>query len=94
MFLLSLLSDVNKMTDSQRRLFKRRVLALIDDIMDQSSENMNSPITLYSTPSPMSAAEVISTPITINESLNVVQSNTASLYYESIPMLLSQEDEE
>ncbi|XP_047519230.1 cell wall protein DAN4-like [Pieris napi] len=57
MFLLSLLSDVNKMTDSQRRLFKRRVLALIDDIMDQSSENMNSPITLYSTPSPMSAAE-------------------------------------
>ncbi|XP_047518825.1 A-agglutinin anchorage subunit-like [Pieris napi] len=94
MFLLSLLSDVNKMTDSQRRLFKRRVLALIDDIMDQSSENMNSPITLYSTPSPMSSAEVISTPITINESLNVVQSNTASLYYESIPMLLSQEDEE
>ncbi|XP_047505671.1 uncharacterized protein LOC125050106 [Pieris napi] len=94
MFLLSLLSDVNKMTDSQRRLFKRRVLALIDDIMDQSSENMNSPITLYSTPSPMSAAEVISTPITINESLNVVQSNTANLYYESIPMLLSQEDEE
>ncbi|XP_047523549.1 uncharacterized protein LOC125062991 [Pieris napi] len=94
MFLLSLLSDVNKMTDSQRRLFKRRVLALIDDIMDQSSENMNSPNTLYSTPSPMSAAEVISTPITINESLNVVQSNTASLYYESIPMLLSQEDEE
>lgn len=82
------------MTDGQRRLFKRRVLALIDDIMDQSSENINSPITLYSTPSPMSAAEVISTPITINESLNVVQSNNATLYYESIPMLLSQEDEE
>ncbi|XP_075991779.1 uncharacterized protein LOC142987111 [Anticarsia gemmatalis] len=40
MFLLSLLSDMNKMTDSQRRLFKRRVLALIDDIMDQSSENI------------------------------------------------------
>lgn len=94
MFLLSLLSDVNKMTDSQRRLFKRRVLALIDDIMDQSSENINSPITLYSTPSPMSAAEVISTPITINESLNVAQSNSATLYYESIPMLLSQEEEE
>lgn len=92
MFLLSLLSDVNKMTDSQRRLFKRRVLALIDDIMDQSSENINSPITLYSTPSPMSAAEVISTPITINESLNVAQSNTATLYYESIPMLLSEEE--
>ncbi|CAK1590315.1 unnamed protein product [Parnassius mnemosyne] len=84
MFLLSLLSDVNKLNDNQRRLFKRRVLELIDDIMDQSS-----PITLLSTPSPTDRA--ISTPNTINES---VQSNTATLYYESIPMFLSQEDEE
>uniref|UniRef100_A0A2A4JF74 MADF domain-containing protein n=1 Tax=Heliothis virescens TaxID=7102 RepID=A0A2A4JF74_HELVI len=36
MFLLSLLSDVNQMNTSQMRVFKRKVLGLIDSIMEES----------------------------------------------------------
>lgn len=37
MFLLSLLDEVNQMTDDQMKKFKRKVLALIDEIMVPTS---------------------------------------------------------
>lgn len=36
MFLLSLLPDIKAMSDSQTRTFKRRVLALVDEILEES----------------------------------------------------------
>ncbi|CAG4984502.1 unnamed protein product [Colias eurytheme] len=37
MFLLSLLPDMKAMSDSQTRTFKRRVLALVDEILEESN---------------------------------------------------------
>lgn len=36
MFLLSLLPDIKAMSESQMRKFKRRVLALVDEILEES----------------------------------------------------------
>ncbi|XP_028178510.1 uncharacterized protein LOC114365961 [Ostrinia furnacalis] len=38
MFLLSVLPDMNKMNDRQRRTFKRKVLQAVDETMDEDSE--------------------------------------------------------
>lgn len=51
MFLLSLLPDLEPMSDAQMRKFKRGVMQLIDDILEEgpttSSSLDNSRITLY-----------------------------------------------
>ncbi|CAG4942643.1 unnamed protein product [Parnassius apollo] len=39
MFLLSLLPDVNAMSDNQMRMFKRRVISLVEEILEEKSHS-------------------------------------------------------
>jgi len=45
MFLLSLLPDINTMTDKQMRMFKKQVLDMIDDILTEDPTPQNQTLT-------------------------------------------------
>ncbi|XP_025414168.1 uncharacterized protein LOC112686182 isoform X2 [Sipha flava] len=48
MFLLSLLPDINIMTDKQMRMFKKKVLEVVDDILTENpTPTSNTPITSH-----------------------------------------------
>ncbi|CAG5035848.1 unnamed protein product [Parnassius apollo] len=80
---------MNKMKDIQRRVFKRRLLALVDEIMAEKQYIvLNSPSTLLSTPSPINTDILVDTS-TMNDDSN----SQLTLYYQSIPLLSNQDNQ-
>lgn len=99
MFLLSLLPDLNEMSSHQRRMFKRKVMDLIDDILHNTPKIL-SPNSNISTGSEVSA-EFQPTTSTIQTEqgniltpLNIATHNPqrASSYYEFVGNMFNTND--
>lgn len=91
MFLLSLLPDMKAMSESQTRTFKRRVLALVDDILEESTPAYNFDTqTVFLSPV---LNEPQATPAVTNEQQATPASHILT-YYESAPLLINTNNRE
>lgn len=99
MFLLSLLPDMKAMSESQTRTFKRRVLALVDDILEESPRTLAppqraTPAYNFETQTVFLSTPVLNEPqatpaVTNEQQATPAYDNHILTYYESAPLLIN-----